>query len=493
MKAPDPQERAPSTSGSNRRALGNTAILASGEIVGRLAWFAVFIGLARVHGEAEVGVFVFAAAFSQIAILLMDLGLDRFLIRSVAGDSESRHRLTSDVLGIKLTVAIPLVLAATAVVAALEPSETTRTTVFVLASAFAIESIGRTLVSLLVAFERGGAIALSVLTHRLLAALLGVAFLALGRGVIAIGIAYLIGAAAGLAIAWLFVRREGGFMWSLAPGRWLALARASVPFAADDAFTVLLFKVDAVILALMTTEIAVGNYGAAYRVFEATLVIPYALVRAFSAMYVYLGPDSNPTIHDAFSRSIKLAVATLLPVAVAFGVLAEPLATTVFGAEFEGAAEPLRILAPAIVMLGIVSLAGVLITSRLDPRLMMWTSGGIALLNIALNVVLIPPLGATGAAIAMLASEALFTAAVLVIASRSVAGIEWQRTLIGPLSAAALMAGAMLGAPGSLWVPIAIGSVAYVLALLVIERLVNPQDVRAALGAARGAWARAAA
>ena len=70
---------------------------------------------------------------------------------------------------------------------------------------------------------------------------------------------------------------------------------------------VLLFKVDAVILALMTTEAAVGLYGAAYRVFEATWSSPTRSSRAFSAMYVYLERDTEPTIHGTFSRSIKLA------------------------------------------------------------------------------------------------------------------------------------------------------------------------------------------
>ena len=71
------------------------------------------------------------------------------------------------------------------------------------------------------------------------------------------------------------------------------LATSSLPFAAQDVFSALLAKVDALILAVLTTQAAVGIYGAAYRLFESTLLVPYALAGAFSAMYTYLGHDSE--------------------------------------------------------------------------------------------------------------------------------------------------------------------------------------------------------
>ena len=62
----------------------------------------------------------------------------------------------------------------------------------------------------------------------------------------------------------------------------------------------MLFRLDTVILSLMATLAAVGRYGAAYRLLEASLFITYALMGAFVPMYTYLDEDSEPTVGGAF-------------------------------------------------------------------------------------------------------------------------------------------------------------------------------------------------
>jgi O-antigen/teichoic acid export membrane protein len=452
------------------------------EVVGRLAWFAVFAGLGRAQGEAEVGVFVFAAAFVQIGVLALDLGLDRYLIRTVAKEWEERHHLASDIVAMKLVLALPMTGALIALASLMGFEGETRLTILILSFAFVCESLGRTAFSLLIAREAGGPIAITAMSQRVLAASAGILLLVLGYGVVAVALAYALGAVFGLVLAVVLTHRAIGLpRWSPNRARWAGHARTSLPFATEDVFTVLLFKLDAVILALLTTQVAVGVYGAAYRVFEATLVVPYALVRAFAAMYVYLERDTSPTIHGTFSRSIKLALAGLLPLSVGFGLLAEPLVTAAFGPEFDEAADPLRLLAPAIAMLGVVSLSNAVITSRSDPRMVMYLTAGITALNIVLNFALIPEFGASGAAGAMLISEALFSASALVLASRVVGGVEWTHMLAGPAVAAGAMAAVIIPLAESPIIAAGAGALVYVVALFAVERITSPADVEFAL------------
>ena len=464
---------------AGHRAARNTAVLMASEIVGRLAWFAVFAGLGRTQGEAEVGIFVFAAALVQIAMLGVDLGLDRYLIRTVAKDHEQRHSLLSDIVSLKLVLAVPVALGLALLANLLGYGGETEQTIYLLTIAFVLEGLGRTVFAVLTAFEEGGPIAITAVVQRVSAAALGLIALILGYGVVVVAACYLVGAAIGLALATVLMFRAVGVpRWTPDRRRWMRHARTSLPFATEDVFTVLLFKVDAVILAVMTTEATVGLYGAAYRVFEATLVVPYALVRAFSAMYVYLERDTEPTIQGTFSRSIKLALAGLLPLSVAFGLLAGPLLTATFGDDFTEAAGPLRLLAPAIAMLGIVSLSNAVITSRRDPKIVMYLAAAIAAVNVALNLALIPAYEASGAAAAMLISEALFSAAALTIAARTVGGVEWLRMLAGPLIAGAAMAAVILPLDGTPLLALAAGGLAYLAVLYTVERLVSPGDVR---------------
>ena len=246
----------------------------------------------------------------------------------------------------------------------------------------------------------------------------------------------------------------------------------------QDIFTVVLFKVDAVILSLIATQAAVGVYGAAYRVFETTLFIPYALSGAFSAMYTYLSHDSEPTVGIVFERSIKLAVMVLTPTAILFGVLARPLVEAIYGADFGDAAAPLELLAPTVLLIGVIVLAGTLVVSRSDPKPMIRITAVMALLNIGLNFALIPSHGAVGAAAAMLITEAVFAVVVVRMAMAIGGELAPVRTLAGALIAAVPMTAVALLLHHSFLPALAASTAVYVVALIAAERVISPADLR---------------
>jgi O-antigen/teichoic acid export membrane protein len=250
-----------------------------------------------------------------------------------------------------------------------------------------------------------------------------------------------------------------------------------LPFAGQVVFSSLLFKVDAVMLSLMSTEAAVGLYGAAYRLFESTWFLTNALAGAFLAMYTYLDTDTEPTVGSVFGRSIKFALVTLAPVAVVFGVLAEPLSELFFGADFADAAEPLRLLAPVVVLLGVVVMGSSLMLSRGKASTVIGLTASMALFNIALNLALIPAYEEAGAAAAMLLTELVFGALVLAIASRRVGGLQWGSMLAPPALAALAMVLAMLPLRSAPAASLGVGTAVYVAAYVLLERLISPPDL----------------
>ncbi len=105
------------------------------------------------------------------------------------------------------------------------------------------------------------------------------------------------------------------------------------------------------------------------------MFIPGALQGSFAAMFTYLDDRSEPTINATFGRSIKLAVALLAPCAVPLAVVPGPILELLFGDAFGAAADALRVLAPCVVLLGVVLLSGSLIASRLNPRILVFQYG----------------------------------------------------------------------------------------------------------------------
>jgi len=113
---------------------------------------------------------------------------------------------------------------------------------------------------------------------------------------------------------------------------------------------------------------------------------------------------------------------TLVPCALAIGLCAPALVDAVYGAKLSGAVDPLRLLAPAVVFLGLGSLASTLLMARRRARPVLWVSLTAVAVNVVLNFVLIPELGARGAAVAMLATEGLLALVALVVAAGWFAG-----------------------------------------------------------------------
>jgi len=236
-------------------------------------------------------------------------------------------------------------------------------------------------------------------------------------------------------------------------------------------------RADVLLLSALATTTVVGVYGAAYRMLEAPGFIGISLFSAFTAMYTYLGEDTVPTIRSVFERSIKLCLLALVPIAVTFGMLAEPLCRTLFGNALTSAAAPLRLLAPVVVMLGVVSLTTGLISSRLNPRGLLIGVAGVAVVNLVLNLALIPPLGAVGAALAMLVSAAVFVGFTLVLCVRAVGGVDWFSVFTAPVGAGFAMAAVIVMVGGPLVPAVAAAGLVYLVAYAALERVVSPGDL----------------
>jgi O-antigen/teichoic acid export membrane protein len=469
------------------RAFANTAFRAGAEIVGKLATLALYAGIARATGVEGLGTFVLAASFAELGLIVVDLGLDQYMTREVARD-RGRRSLFPNVIALKLALLVPVALAMIAITYALDYSGETRAAVFLLTAGFFGDSLIRTEFALFMAYEHGRPVATVILVQRIATAAVGLVLLAAGLGVVAVSATYAVCAAAGFALGAVLLGRSIGFpAWNASPSSWGDIAVKSLPFAIQVIFMVMLFRLDAVILAQLSTDRAVGDYGAAYRMFEATLFIPYAIASSFAAMYAYLTPTSSPTIGWVFGRSVKFAVACLLPIGVLFGVYAGELLSTIFGDEFSEAHGALELLSGAVPLIGIVVLCSTFIVSRGPSRALVVLTGSITALNIALNFVLIPELDQDGAATAMLISEALFATGGLIIADRQLGGFGWLNSLMGPAIAAAVMFAVAVTAPGPALVSAALAGIVYAAVFLSVERIFSPDDFQFVKGLLSGA------
>src|SRR5690606_12660356 len=96
-----------------------------------------------------------------------------------------------------------------------------------------------------------------------------------------------------------------------------------------------------------------------------------------------------------------------MPLAVVMFVLSERIVVLFFGAAYRDAGAALRLIAPAVVLLLPTSVYGYIFTALGRQRLYMGCVAASLLVNLLLDVLLIPSYSFQGAAVATLAAEAV--------------------------------------------------------------------------------------
>ena len=180
-------------------------------------------------------------------------------------------------------------------------------------------------------------------------------------------------------------------------------------------------------------------------------------------------------LEDATKRW-SLQFGLTVPLATGAIVLAPAGVDLIYGGEYAGAVTSFRILALDLVVRAGLTLAGtVLLVSDREQRFMGAIGMG-ALLNLALNFLLIPPHGLDGAAVATVASEALVLLIMGLWALR-IEALPWLQAFLLPLLASAGMALILRFVPAdNLAAAIAAGIASYA-ALLVLIGGLRRQDI----------------
>lgn len=457
--------------------LTNAAFRLLADLGAKVATIVLFVVMARRLGDAGFGVFTFALAYVTLVTALGDFGQAQLLTREVARDHSRLDDLFYDILALRAALALPALAVAVAVAtAAFEPA--TRDAILLLGLSVVADLLAATVFAAFQAFERLVWLPVVLIPQRALTAAGGVLALTLGGGVVAVAAVFLAGSLLAQLAAVAIMRRQLPVpRRAVTPGRWRGLMRVALPIGLAGVFATILFRVDIVLLGVLDSDTAVGDYGAAYRLLETTLFISWAVGGAAFPVLSRLRPGGDPPLERVFSRTIKLAVAFTAPLAVGGGVLAEPVLRLLYGADFENAATALRLLAPTIVLYPVGHVAGYLLVGQDRQRVLATTYGVAALLNIALNLVLIPSLSLDGAALATTVSE-LFVVIALLVGATRVCDIELGRALAAPAAGAAAAGAVMLALHDSLVLAAPAGGLAYLALAAGLESRLFADDLR---------------
>ena len=230
---------------------------------------------------------------------------------------------------------------------------------------------------------------------------LAVVLLFAGRGVDGVVVAYLAAWSAMATVAVALVLRVRGATRPLIFGPLLAL---SLPLMLSLLTGYLLFHIDVLMLGALTSVREVGLYSAATRLALPLFLVLDSVARAFAPLAAHLYSQSRvDRLASVYAATTEWIMAINVPAGLLIVLLAEPL-LALFGAEFVAATGALRVLAVGIVLATACGGAASVLTMTRWQRLEMADNLLLLLLNVILNLLLVPRFGALGAALATASS-----------------------------------------------------------------------------------------
>lgn len=194
------------------------------------------------------------------------------------------------------------------------------------------------------------------------------------------------------------------------PGRSLVqqLLKYAAPIAVSTVAITIYHRSDQVMLGIMSSPTETGLYAAASRVYGAMILIPAALAAsAFPRLIKGLSAQMARTPQSRFQWYFDSVVGCGLFFSVACFITAPFAIVLLYGNDFEGSISVLKIHALATIFASIgTAQSRYILAVSMQKFTMIATLIG-ALVNVVLNLSLIPRYGADGAAIATLVSQVL--------------------------------------------------------------------------------------
>ena len=258
---------------------------------------------------------------------------------------------------------------------------------------------------------RVGTVTLTDFLRTLLTAVLVVALVLGGAGIVAFLAVPLPAAAVLTGLTVLLVRGQVPLMPAFHPARWSRIVRETLPLAVATALGTLYFRMAIVVMSLIATGAQTGYFSTSYRLIEALIAIPALLIGVTFPVLSRAARDDVERLRYAAQRIFEIALIGGVWMSIATALLARPAIAVIGGPEAEPAVAVLHIQAAFLMPLFLnLTWQTMLLTLRMH-RAMMHSALAALVAVLALTLILIPPLGARGAAIAVVAGESILVLA----------------------------------------------------------------------------------
>ena len=380
---------------------GNTGWLYANALLRAPVGMAVNVWMARYLGPEQFGLLNYVVAFVALFSAFSTLGLDGFVVRDIVKDPSSRDETLGSAFVLKFCGGIVTLLSSVAVIILMKWDDSL---VWGLVAITAAGTVFQAFDTIDLWFQSQVSSKYTVLAKSLpflLVAAAKVILILLKAPLVAFvwaALADVVLGSVGLVIAY---RNQGHRIsaWGATVGRAKSLMKDSWPLIFSSLVGMIYLRIDQVMLSQMVGDKELGIYSAAVKLAEAWYFLP-VICSSAAPHIIRAKAVSDEMFYDRLQKLYNVMAFMGYALAIPTTFLGGWLVRTLYGEEYRAAGPMLVVLIWSVmfVLLGVAR--SVFLTTMNWGKVHLFTVTLGAVINVALNLVLIPQYGGMGAAVA---------------------------------------------------------------------------------------------
>ncbi|MFH1426649.1 MAG: oligosaccharide flippase family protein [Candidatus Kerfeldbacteria bacterium] len=395
----------------------NTTYLTIASVFQKLISFGYYAYLADAIGAGSLGKYTFALTFTSVFIIFMDFGLGPLLTREAAKDESKLQDHFERIFSIKLVLIGVSLVALFASITIAEPLFTNIdwsdvTLVYLGAVIILFDTLTFTFFSVFRALKQMQWEAIGIVIYQALILIVGYLVLRAGMPLPYVLGAILTGSLFQVIYMFILILRKTDlkfrFVWDWKKVR--HILAMSAPFAIAGVIFRINGSADTMMLKVMVGDSHAGWYSLAFKLTFALTVLPGAFATSYYPAVSALYKTAREKVHIVFESGLFYMMIISFPIVAGVAVLGDDIIYAVWGSNWEASVTPLWIFMIGLPFVFFNYPIGNFLNAVNRQKLNTLNMSIALVVNIVLNVILIPYYTFNGAAIAAVASAIVLVA-----------------------------------------------------------------------------------
>lgn len=400
----------------------NTSFLTVASVLQKVISFFYFIFVARMIQVENTGVYFFAITFTTIFTVVADFGMGPVLTREAARYPERSQDYFNTVFWTKIVFGAGAYLLVVVLANVLNYPPLTKDLIYVSGITMFLDNLLTAFYSIFRARKNLIYESIGIIGSQATTLVVGTVALLNHWPLVWLIIAYTSASFLNLIYIGHFIKKVYGiklrFVWNSSIFKIFIIT--ALPFALAGIIGRLYSYSDSLLMSKMLTAKELGWWSVPYKITFAFQFIPVALSASVYPVFSSLFISQKEAIGPLFEKAWRYLFAIVFPIAFGLMAITAPVIKHVFGEQYLPSITPLRILLISLIFgfLGFITSAVLNATNKQKTQTKLITAA--LIINIILNIVLLPTLRIDGAAIAAMVSNTVLCLAGLYFASRQV-------------------------------------------------------------------------